>query len=72
MKAGISARRAAVQKMVESLGGRLEAFFFTFGENDVLTILDLPENLTAATLSLAVMSTGVVRTKTKVLLTPEE
>ena len=58
MKAGGSARRAAVQKMVESLGGRLEAFFFTFGENDVLTILDLPENLTAAALSLAVTSTG--------------
>src|SRR6266481_9757291 len=69
---GGSARRAAVQKMVESLGGRLEAFFFTFGENDILVILDLPENLTAATLSLAVMSTGVVRTNTKVLLTPEE
>jgi len=50
MKAGGSARRAAVQKMVESLGGRVEAFFFTFGENDVLVILDLPENLTAATL----------------------
>jgi uncharacterized protein with GYD domain len=40
-----------VQKMVESLGGRLEAFFFTFGENDVLAILDLPENLTAAGIS---------------------
>jgi uncharacterized protein with GYD domain len=72
MKAGGSARRAAVQKMVESLGGRLEAFFFTFGENDVLAILDLPENLTAAALSLAVTSTGAVRTSTKVLLTPEE
>jgi uncharacterized protein with GYD domain len=59
IKAGGSARRVAVQKMVESLGGRLEAFFFTFGENDMLVILDLPENLTAATLSLAVMSTGV-------------
>jgi hypothetical protein len=68
---GISAPRCCA-KMVESLGGRLEAFSFTFGENDILVILDLPENLTAATLSLAVMSTGVVRTKTKVLLTPEE
>jgi uncharacterized protein with GYD domain len=71
-KAGGTARRAEVQKMVESLGGRLEAFFFTFGENDVLTILDLPENLTAAALSLAVTSSGAVRTNTKVLLTAEE
>ena len=72
MKAGGSARRAAVQKMVESLGGRVETFYFTLGENDVLAILDLPENLTAAALSLAVMSSGAVRTNTKVLLTPEE
>ena len=32
IKAGGSARQAAVEKMVESLGGRVEAFFFTFGE----------------------------------------
>jgi uncharacterized protein with GYD domain len=67
MKRGGTARRAVVQKMVESLGGRLDAFYFVFGENDVHVILDLPENLTAA-----VMSTGAARTKTTVLLTPEE
>jgi uncharacterized protein with GYD domain len=37
-----------MQKMVEGLGGRLDAFYFVFGENDVHVILDLPENLTAA------------------------
>ena len=71
MKAGGTARRAAVQKMVESLGGRLEAFYFVFGENDVFVILDLPENLTVAALSLGVMSTGAARIKTSALLTPE-
>jgi uncharacterized protein with GYD domain len=71
-KAGGTARRAAVQKMVEGLGGRLEAFYFTFGENDAHAILDLPDNLTAAAISLAVTSTGAVSTKTTVLLTPEE
>jgi hypothetical protein len=50
--------------MVESLGGRLDAFYFVFGENDVHVILDLPENLTAAAISLAVMSTGAARMKT--------
>jgi uncharacterized protein with GYD domain len=72
MKRGGTARRAEVQKMVESPGGRLDAFYFVFGENDVHVILDLPENLTAAAISLAVMSTGAARTKTTVLLTPEE
>src|SRR5258708_19626597 len=72
MKGGGTARRAVVQKMVESLGGHLDAFYFVFGENDVHVILDLPENLTAAAISLAVISTGAARTKTTVLLTPEE
>jgi len=72
MKGGGTARRAVVQKMVESLGGHLDAFYFVFGENDVHVILDLPENLTAAAISLAVMSTGAARTKTTVLITPEE
>src|SRR5260221_3777694 len=72
MKGGGTARRAVVQKMVESLGGRIDAFYFVFGENDVHVILDLPENLTAAAISLAVMSTGAARTTTTVLLTPEE
>jgi uncharacterized protein with GYD domain len=72
MKAGGTARRAEVQRMVESLGGRLDAFYFVFGENDVHIILDLPENLTATAISLAVVSTGTARMRTKVLLTPEE
>jgi uncharacterized protein with GYD domain len=71
-KTGGTARRAEVQKMVESLGGRLEVFYFVFGENDVHVILDLPENLTAAAISLGVMSSGAARIRTSVLLTPEE
>ena len=38
MKQGGTARRAVVQKMVESLGGRLEVFYFAFGEKDVYLI----------------------------------
>ena len=47
-------------------------FYFAFGENDAHVILELPDNLTAAAISLAVTSTGAVGTKTTVLLTPEE
>ena len=57
IKGGGTARRAEVQKMVESLGGRVEAFYFVFGENDVHVILDLPENLTAAAISSRLAST---------------
>ena len=72
IKGGGTARRAEVQQMVEGLGGRLDAFYFVFGENDVHVILDLPENLTAAAISLVVLSTGAARIRTSVLLTPEE
>jgi uncharacterized protein with GYD domain len=71
-KEGGTARRAVVQKMVESLGGRVETFYFGFGDNDVYAIFDLPDELTAAAISLAITSTGAARTRTIVLLAPEE
>jgi uncharacterized protein with GYD domain len=72
LKTGGTARRAAVEKMLESLDGHLKAFYFAFGENDAYLIVELPNNLAAAAISLAVAAAGAVRTKTIVLLTPEE
>jgi uncharacterized protein with GYD domain len=45
---GGTARRAVVEKMLEDLGGRLEAFYFAFGEDDAYLTLDVPDNTTAA------------------------
>jgi len=72
IKDGGTGRRAAVEKAITALGGRLEGFYFAFGEDDVMVISDAPDNISVAALSLAVGSTGLVRTKTIVLLTPEE
>ena len=72
MKQGGTARRAVVQKMIEGLGGRLEMFYFAFGERDVYLIFEVPDNPTAAAISLAVAGTGAIRMKTIVLLTLEE
>jgi uncharacterized protein with GYD domain len=69
---GGTARREAVTKAVESVGGRLESFHFSFGEHDVFAIADFPDNESAAAMALAVNSTGAVTTRTVVLLTPEE
>ena len=69
---GGTARREVVKKAVESLGGRLESFDFAFGKYDTYTIAELPDNESAAALSLAVSSTGAVTTRIVVLLTPEE
>lgn len=69
---GGTARRDAVAKTVSDLGGRVETFDFAFGGDDVYTLCELPDNVTAAALGLAVSATGLVRTRTVVLLTPEE
>jgi uncharacterized protein with GYD domain len=71
-KSGGVSRRTVVDKLLKSLGGHLEAFYFAFGENDAYLILDVPDNLTAAAISLAVAGAGATRMKTVELLTPEE
>jgi len=69
---GGTARRAAVQQMLAGAGGKLEAFYYAFGENDVIAIVDVPDNVSAAAISLAVNGAGAVSLKMVVLLTPEE
>ncbi len=72
VKEGGSSRRAAVKQLVEGLGGRLEAFYFAFGDTDVVSIVDLPDASSAAAHSLAVNAAGGVEVSTTLLLTPEE
>ena len=72
IKEGGSARRAAIEKAVTGLGGRLESFYFAFGSVDAYVIVDLPDNVTAAAMALAVGQSGLASTRTIVLLTPEE
>ena len=72
LKEGGSGRRQAVESAVKAMGGRLEAYYFAFGDNDVVSIVDVPDNVTATALSMGIAATGTVRTRTTVLLTPEE
>jgi uncharacterized protein with GYD domain len=71
-KEGGSARRTAVERACASVGGQLDTFYFAFGDSDVLAIVDLPDNETAAGLALLVASSGKVDIKTTVLLTAEQ
>jgi uncharacterized protein with GYD domain len=71
-KDGGVARRAAVKRLIEQAGGKLESFYFAFGEADVYTIAELPDTATAAAVSLAVNALGVVHLRTVPLVTPEE
>jgi uncharacterized protein with GYD domain len=72
LKDGGSKRRQAADELIRSLGGKTEGFYFAFGESDAFVIVDVPDNVSAAAASLAVSASGLVATKTIVLLTPEE
>jgi uncharacterized protein with GYD domain len=69
---GGSARREAIKEAARSLGGSVEAVYFAFGENDFYVIGDLPDNTAAMALALEGCSSGGLRMKTVVLVTPEE
>ncbi len=66
-------RAAAVRPVIEGMGGKLEAFYYAFGDYDVVVIVELPDNTAMAALSMAVGAGGSVgEFKTTVLLTMEE
>lgn len=70
---GGTARHAAVKAAVESMGGTLESYYYSFGEYDVAGIADMPSNAAAAGFALAVAAAGgATDTKTTVLLSPAE
>jgi uncharacterized protein with GYD domain len=72
IKEGGSKRRAVVQKMVEGMGGKLEAFYYAWGADDAFIIADLPDEKAGIALSLTVNASGAVRLTTIPLITPEK
>ena len=72
LKEGGTARRALVEKLVQGLGGKVEAFYFAYGEADAYVITDLPDAAAGIAVSLAVNASGAVRLATIPLITPEE
>ena len=72
MSAGGSARKTAVEKAVSGLGGRIETFDFAFGEDDIYTIVDMPDSESIAALALTVGASGAVKVRTVVLMTPAQ
>jgi len=67
-----SGRLAAVRQIAESVGGKLECMYYALGEDDVVIIADLPDNVAASAISLTVSAAGLVRTRTTALMTIEE
>jgi uncharacterized protein with GYD domain len=72
LKEGGSGRRAAIEQLITAAGGRVESFYFVFGDDDVIVVVDMPDNATMAAVSLAVSAAGGATAAVRVLLTPEE
>ena len=72
VKDGGSARRAAAQKVAESLGGRIESMYFAFGDTDAYVIAEMPDNASVAAITLTLAASGGATARTTVLMTPEE
>jgi uncharacterized protein with GYD domain len=72
MREGGSKRRAAVDDALKSVGGSVESFYYAFGETDVVGVFDIPDQASAAALSLMVNSTGAVNLHLTPLMTPED
>ena len=69
---GGTARRNAVQQMMQGIGGKVESFYYAFGHDAAFVILDAPNNVSVAAVSLAVKAAGGANSEVIVLLTPEE
>jgi uncharacterized protein with GYD domain len=72
LKDGGSKRQAVVEQMMAKAGGSVEAFYYAFGDDDLYLIVDMPDNVTGAAVSLLVNAAGGFTGNTVVLLTPEE
>ena len=69
---GAAKRLRDVKAAAKSLGGKVDAFYFSFGDSDVVGIADFPDNSSAAAFSMAATSSGAVSIRTTPLLTGDE
>lgn len=53
-------RAAAVRPMIEKAGGKLHGLWFTFGDTDIVAIAEMPNNISAAAISMAIGASGVM------------
>lgn len=72
LKEGASNRVTYLRDLFEKQGGKLETMYWAFGDTDVYTIAEVPDNAAAAAVSIALSSSGAGRCKTVVLLTADE
>ncbi len=69
---GGSVRIDVAKRALQSVGGSLEAFYYSNGEQDFYIIVNLPDNVSSTAVTLAGNASGTFRIRAVSLLTPEE
>lgn len=66
-------RRTAARTYIESVGGKLHGFWYAFGPHDGYTLWEAPDNVSMASVALAIGAGGAMNSlETTVLLSVEE
>jgi len=66
-------RSSAVEPAIKTLGGKMEKFWLSFGEYDIVGIIEMPDNVAAAAFAMAIAAGGACKTvKTIPLLGTQE
>jgi uncharacterized protein with GYD domain len=66
-------RVEAVRPAIEKLGGKIESAWFAFGEYDLVVIVQMPDNVSAAAIAMAFAAGGACKSvRTTPLLSTEE
>ena len=66
-------RLEAIRPAVEKLGGQVEGGWYTFGDYDIMALLNMPDNVSAAAFAIAAAAGGACKAvKTTPLMTVEE
>ena len=64
---------SAWNKLVQRPENRMVAWYYAFGDHDVVVIFDVPANINAAAFSMAIAGSGAVKDlKTTILMSPDE
>lgn len=72
LSTGGTSRKQAVERSINNLGGKMNCFYFAFGDSDAYIIAEMPDVVSAAALSMTVNSTGLAATSCILLLDPED
>lgn len=72
MKEGATSRVKAIEDLAASVGGKVLSAHWAFGDDDFITIVDLPDNAAAMAIAGTVGASGAARVTTTVLLTAAE